>query len=211
MRAALAVLLNKTPPCPPVASHKLTLVVAGESQLGAFCHKRDTFWQKRQEVTRSVARAPTSAAGVTTSAPRATSSARSRQRISGWENRARSTSSARPAMGSRNFLGGKTDNGEGRSAHWPRTAPERGRLTNTDHDRFQGETNGPTWLTYEQAARYAGWSVGHLRNLVSAGRVPVYGIRRRRRFRRDMLDLFLTDPDMAMRRFSAEGNSSHGR
>jgi len=84
-------------------------------------------------------------------------------------------------------------------------------LTNTDHDRFQGETDGPTWLTYEQAARYAGWSVGHLRNLVSAGQVPVYGMRRRRRFRRDMLDMFLTDPDMAMRRFSAEGNSSHGR
>jgi excisionase family DNA binding protein len=70
---------------------------------------------------------------------------------------------------------------------------------------------GATWLTYEQAARYAGWSVGHLRNLVSAGQIPVYGIRRRRRFRRDMLDTYLTDPDMAMRRFSAEGNSSHGR
>jgi len=70
---------------------------------------------------------------------------------------------------------------------------------------------GATWLTYEQAARYAGWSVGHLRNLVSAGQISVYGIRRRRRFRRDMLDTYLTDPDMAMRRFSAEGNSSHGR
>ena len=57
-----AVLLNKTLPCPPVASHKLTLVVPGESQPGAFCHNRDTFWQKRQEVTRSVARAPTSVA-----------------------------------------------------------------------------------------------------------------------------------------------------
>ena len=130
-------------------------------------------------------------------------------------------------MGSRNFLGGKTDNRDGRSAHWRRTAPERRRLANTDHDRFQGETNerssrsastaearcahessgapaprgavpsaegGPSWLTYEQAARYAGWSVGHLRNLVSAGQIPVYGIRRRRRFRRDMLDLFLTEP-----------------
>ena len=142
------------------------------------------------------------------------------------------------------FGGAKPITEMGRSAHWRRTAPERGRLASTDHDRFQGETDetcspsastakarnahessgapaprcatpngkeGTTWLTYEQAARYAGWSVGHLRNLVSAGQVPVYGIRRRRRFRRDMLDLFLTDPDMAMRRFSAEGNSSHGR
>jgi excisionase family DNA binding protein len=110
-----------------------------------------------------------------------------------------------------NILGGKTDSRDGPIGALATNSPERRRLTNTDHDRFQGETDGPTWLTYEQAARYAGWSVGHLRNLVSAGQVPVYGIRRRRRFRRDMLDLFLTDPDMAMRRFSAEGNSSHGR
>ena len=142
------------------------------------------------------------------------------------------------------FWGAKPITEMGRSAHWRRTAPERGRLASTDHDRFQGETNerssrsastaearcahessgapaprgavpsaegGPSWLTYEQAARYAGWSVGHLRNLVSAGQIPVYGIRRRRRFLRDMLDTYLTDPDMAKRRFSAEGNSSHGR
>ena len=142
------------------------------------------------------------------------------------------------------FGGAKPITEMGISPRWRRTASERTRLVNTDHDRFQGETDeprspavstaearcahessaakapryatpnaerGPTWLTYKQAARYAGWSVGHLRNLVSAGQVPVYGIRRRRRFRRDMLDLFLTDPDMAMRRFSAEGNSSHGR
>ncbi len=75
---------DKTPPCPPVASHKLTLVVPGESQPVAFCHFRDTFWQKRQEGTRSVARAPTgvastpsSVARVTTSALRAPSSASS--------------------------------------------------------------------------------------------------------------------------------------
>jgi excisionase family DNA binding protein len=68
-----------------------------------------------------------------------------------------------------------------------------------------------SWLTYAQAARYTGWSVRHLRNLVSAGQIPVYGRPRVRRFRRDMLDLYLTNPDMAMRRFSAEGNSSHGR
>jgi hypothetical protein len=65
------------------------------------------------------------------------------------------------------------------------------------------------WLNYRQAAEYCGWSVGHLRNLVSAGQVPVYGQPRRRRFRRDMLDLFLTDCDAAMRRFRAERNR-HG-
>ena len=32
-----------------------------------------------------------------------------------------------------------------------------------------------TWLTYTQAASYTGWSIGHLRNLVSAGQIPVYG------------------------------------
>ncbi|MBW1758700.1 MAG: helix-turn-helix domain-containing protein [Deltaproteobacteria bacterium] len=68
-----------------------------------------------------------------------------------------------------------------------------------------------SWLTYAQAARYTGWSVRYLRNLVSARQIPVYGRPRVRRFRRDMLDLYLTNPDMAMRRFSAEGNSSHGR
>jgi excisionase family DNA binding protein len=65
------------------------------------------------------------------------------------------------------------------------------------------------WLTYPEAAAYTGWSVGHLRNLVSAGQIPVYGKPRVRRFRRDMLDLFLTDPDAAMRTFRAERNG-HG-
>jgi len=65
------------------------------------------------------------------------------------------------------------------------------------------------WLTYPEAAAYCGWSVGYLRNLVSAGQVPVYGRPRVRRFRRDMLDLFLTDPDAAMRSFRAERNA-HG-
>jgi len=68
-----------------------------------------------------------------------------------------------------------------------------------------------TWLTYSQAASYTGWSVGHLRNLVSAGRIPVYGRSRVRRFRRDMLDLFLTNPNMAMREFLSERNQPHGR
>ena len=65
------------------------------------------------------------------------------------------------------------------------------------------------WLTYAEAAAYTGWSLAYLRNLVSAGRVPVYGKPRVRRFRRDMLDLFLTDPDAAMRQFHAERNT-HG-
>jgi excisionase family DNA binding protein len=65
------------------------------------------------------------------------------------------------------------------------------------------------WLTYIEAAAYTGWSVAYLRNLVSAGQIPVYGKPRVRRFRRDMLDVFLTDPDAAMRRFRAERNR-HG-
>jgi excisionase family DNA binding protein len=68
---------------------------------------------------------------------------------------------------------------------------------------------GP-WLTYREAAAYTGWSVPYLRNLVSAGQIPVYGKLRVRRFRRDMLDLFLTDPDAAMRRFRAERNPHGG-
>ena len=62
-----------------------------------------------------------------------------------------------------------------------------------------------TWLTYAQAARHTGWSIRHLRNLVSGGPIPVYGRPRVRRFRRDMLDLFLTNPDMAMRKFLQKG------
>ncbi len=73
------------------------------------------------------------------------------------------------------------------------------------------EPRQPTslWLTYRQAASYCGWSVPYLRNLVCAGHIPVYGRPRVRRFRRDMLDLFLTDPDAAMRSFRAERNA-HG-
>jgi excisionase family DNA binding protein len=66
------------------------------------------------------------------------------------------------------------------------------------------------WLTYAEAAVYCRWSVAYLRNLVSAGEIPVYGKPRVRRFRRDMLDLFLTDPDAAMRRFRAERNRHGG-
>jgi excisionase family DNA binding protein len=71
------------------------------------------------------------------------------------------------------------------------------------------EINEMTWLTYKQAALYTGWTVAYLRNLVSAGQIPVYGKQRVRRFRRDMLDLFLTNPDVAMRKFRQERNT-HG-
>jgi hypothetical protein len=71
------------------------------------------------------------------------------------------------------------------------------------------ELNEMTWLNYRQAALYTGWTVAYLRNLVSAGQIPVYGKHRVRRFRRDMLDQFLTNPDVAMRKFRQERNS-HG-
>jgi excisionase family DNA binding protein len=77
-------------------------------------------------------------------------------------------------------------------------------------ERVDGPRQAPCpWLTYRQAATYCGWSVPYLRNLVSAGQIPVYGRLRVRRFRRDMLDLFLTNPDAAMRQFRAERNA-HG-
>jgi excisionase family DNA binding protein len=76
---------------------------------------------------------------------------------------------------------------------------------------IRGPTETATWLTYAQAASYTGWSVRHLRNLVSSGSIPVYGKPRVRRFRRDMLDLFLTNPDAAMRKFRLERNEPHGR
>jgi hypothetical protein len=66
------------------------------------------------------------------------------------------------------------------------------------------------WLTYGGAAAYCSWTVGHLRNLVSAGQIPVYGKLRMRRFRRDMLDLYLTDPDAALRKFRSERNTHGG-
>ena len=61
-----------------------------------------------------------------------------------------------------------------------------------------------TWLTYAQAAEHTGYTVRSLQNLVCSGRIPVYGKPRSRRFRRDMLDAWLTNPDMAMRRFAEE-------
>lgn len=68
------------------------------------------------------------------------------------------------------------------------------------------ERGGILWLTYAQAAEYTGLSVRTLRNLVSAGEVPVYGSARRRRFKASMLDYWLTDRDAAMRKFRLERN-----
>ncbi|MFC1611160.1 excisionase family DNA-binding protein [Myxococcota bacterium] len=64
------------------------------------------------------------------------------------------------------------------------------------------------WLTYKEAAEYTKWTIGYLRNLVSEGQIPVYGPPKSRRFRNDMLDLFLTDRDLAMRRFKLEKDTS---
>jgi len=71
-------------------------------------------------------------------------------------------------------------------------------------------TTAVVWFTYAQAADYLGLSVGRLRNLVSAREIPVYGPLRCRRFRREMLDLWLTDRDVAMRKFRLD-RSRHGR
>ena len=77
------------------------------------------------------------------------------------------------------------------------------------------ETNGDAqlgpWLTYRAAAAYTGYSVAYLRNLVSARKIPSYGAPRRRRFRRDMLDLFIADRDAAMRKFLLEQRGTHDR
>jgi len=96
------------------------------------------------------------------------------------------------------------------AASTARTSP-RCKATANEHGTSPSLANGEPryWLTYRQAAEYCGWSVAYLRNLVSAGQIPVYGKPRVRRFRRDMLDLFLTDPDAAMRRFRSE-RTAHG-
>jgi excisionase family DNA binding protein len=81
----------------------------------------------------------------------------------------------------------------------------------TQTPRSLGTPNAASpWLTYAEAAAYCGWSVAYLRNLVCAEQIPVYGKPRVRRFRRDMLDRFLTDPDAAMRLFRAERNTHGG-
>lgn len=60
------------------------------------------------------------------------------------------------------------------------------------------------WLNYAEAAAYVRRSVTTLRHLVSAKEIPFYGSRRARVFRRDMLDLWLTDRSLAMRKWRQE-------
>ena len=60
------------------------------------------------------------------------------------------------------------------------------------------------WLTYREASRRSGWSVESLRRLVSQGQIPVFGPPRMRRFRMDLLDLYVVDREAAMRRFRGE-------
>ena len=79
-----------------------------------------------------------------------------------------------------------------------------------DAERPASARQTTLWMTYCEAAAYCRFSVGHLRNLVSAGQIPVYGKPRTRRFRRDMLDLYLTDPDAALRKFRSERNTHGG-
>jgi excisionase family DNA binding protein len=85
-----------------------------------------------------------------------------------------------------------------------------------DNDSARSRDLAPTynvfsiWMTYIQAAVYTGYSVRYLRNLVSADAIPVYGPARSRRFRRDVLDIFLTDRDAAMRKFRLERQAQRG-
>ena len=67
-----------------------------------------------------------------------------------------------------------------------------------------------TWLKYNEAANHTGWSVRYLRNLVSADQIPVYGPKGSRRFRLDMLNLFVTNREVAMRKFRLERKMHYG-
>jgi len=60
------------------------------------------------------------------------------------------------------------------------------------------------WLDYDEAAQYTRLAVGTLHAMVSARQIPVYGSRRCRRFRKDMLDLWLLDRSRAMRKWEEE-------
>ena len=68
----------------------------------------------------------------------------------------------------------------------------------------RSDTVQSPWLDYEQAAEYVRLAPGTLKNLVSARQIPVYGRRNRRVFRRDMLDLWLVNPGLALRKWEAE-------
>jgi len=84
--------------------------------------------------------------------------------------------------------------------------PQR-KAHSTTTSRTTATNNHPTkvtWFNYEEAAAHCSWSVAHLRNLVSAGCIPVYGPPRRRRFRQDMLDMYMQDPAASMRKFRKE-------
>jgi len=70
-------------------------------------------------------------------------------------------------------------------------------------------TSVPWWSKYAPAAQYLGITVSYLRCLVSSDAIPVYGGPRSRRFRRDMLDLFITDREVAMRQFRREREALH--
>lgn len=65
------------------------------------------------------------------------------------------------------------------------------------------------WFTYDEAAAYTGWTKAYLRNMVSNGKIPVYGPPRRRRFRKDMLDLFIAAPNVAMRKYREERRNAY--
>jgi hypothetical protein len=60
------------------------------------------------------------------------------------------------------------------------------------------------WLDYEKAAAYTLLTVRSLHTLVSSRQIPVYGSPRCRRFRKDMLDLWLINRPRAMRKWEEE-------
>lgn len=64
--------------------------------------------------------------------------------------------------------------------------------------------NASPWLTYEQACEYLHVAKSTLFALVHDRKIPVYGSPRMRRFRRDMLDLWLVNRDLALRRWAEE-------
>lgn len=60
------------------------------------------------------------------------------------------------------------------------------------------------WLNYAEAAEYTRKAVSTIQHLVSARQIPFYGSRRARVFRRDMLDLWLANPSLAIRKWELE-------
>ena len=66
------------------------------------------------------------------------------------------------------------------------------------------------WLSYAETAVYTGYSVGHLRNSVSSGSIPVDGKPGARKFRRAMIDFWMADRDAAMRLYWQERKALRG-